>query len=121
VQVKPGDTPLKAEPTVNTVAVGGGTAFVVQVMNGGNFQESGVTVKFQLGSGGNAITKTKTIEQIAPKQTVSVTFEDVFSADNPPDYGTPARLRISVLPVAGEKNVTNNTAQFTVQPSVTSG
>lgn len=116
VSVTPGNEALDAaDDALNPVTVRDDTAFVVSVRNGGNFPEAQVTVRLTVEGGAE---KEQRIAEIAPKETVSVTFRDVFSADNPPDFSEPTELTVRVLPVLGERNTTNNVARYQIEPTL---
>jgi hypothetical protein len=116
VTVTPGNDTLEAGPDeLNPVTVGDDLAFVVSVTNSGNFPEAQVTVRLTLQGG---VEKEQRIAEIAPDETVSVTFRDVFSAENQPEFSEPTELTVRVLPVLGERRTTNNVARYTITPQL---
>ena len=85
------------------------TSFDVQVTNGGDNDESNVTVRITIS--GTGVKKIVTEQKIAtlPKgapQTVNVALSQT------PPKGQPVQITVQVLPVPGEKNVTNNKATY---------
>jgi hypothetical protein len=107
VTVKPGgQTPtlgsavqLKAAPNL---------AFDVQVMNQGESDEKAVRVRLSITGAGKPIVVTQTIPSIAAgtPQTATVPLAAA------PPTGRPVTIMVQILPVPGEKNLTNNKATF---------
>ena len=56
------------------------------------------------------ITQTKTIQLINTGETKTVTFEDLGQ----PPFGPTTPVKVTVEPVPGESNRTNNTAEYPV-------
>lgn len=84
--------------------------FVVSVTNSGNFQEVGVQVTLTIPKQPNSIVKKQTIDIIDPGQTKTATFRDFPSLP----FGERVQMRVDIEPVPGERNTTNNTAEFPV-------
>jgi hypothetical protein len=108
VVVKPGGQTLSSTQAT-PIPASANTSFDVQVTNGGDNDESNVTVRITIS--GTGIKPIVTEQKIAtlPKgtpQTVNVAL-----AQTPP-AGQPVKITVQVLPVPGEKNVANNKATF---------
>ena len=90
---------LKAAPNL---------AFDVQVMNQGESDEKAVRVRLSITGAGKPIVVTQTIPSIAAATPQTAT---VPLAAAPPT-GRPVTITVQILPVPGEKNLTNNKATF---------
>jgi hypothetical protein len=90
---------LKASPNLT---------FDVQVMNQGENDESQVRVRLSITGAGSPINRTQTIDSITAGQTQTATIP---LAATPPT-GRPVTITVQILPVPGEKNLTNNKATF---------
>jgi len=109
VRVLPGGTRLS--PTEeNTVEASERLAFEVAVRNSGDSQETQVEVTVTIQGGTEPIKRQQTIAIIDPGRTKSVVFRDLPS----PPFGERTTLRVNVLPVEGEQNTGNNTAEYPV-------
>jgi hypothetical protein len=107
VVVKPGGQTLNPAQAV-AIPASANTSFDVHVTNGGDNDETNVTVQIQITGAGKPI---KVEQRIAsfPKgtsQTVNVPL-----AETPPK-GQPVKINVNVLPVPGEKKVDNNKASY---------
>jgi hypothetical protein len=93
-----------------SVALSETLAFEIQVQNQGENTENDVTVTVTVGDGGDAETREKTIDTIAPGeiQTVSIPL------DKQPATGQNVPIKVTVKPVPGEQKTDNNTQQSTV-------
>jgi hypothetical protein len=93
----------------NTVRATDDLSFQVVVENSGDFQETQVEVTLVVQQD-PVIRKRQFIDLIDPGETETVTFRDF------PDisFSTRSTLRVTVEPVAGERNTGNNTAQYPV-------
>jgi hypothetical protein len=115
-KVLPAGTQLSTS-TETKITASTDTAFEVGVTNSGENQEVGVTVKLTIPAQPAPITKTGKIDVIDPGETKTVTFSDF--PDFPFQENT--TVQVSVEPVAGETNTSNNTAEypvvFTLPPS----
>ena len=85
-------------------------AFEVAVQNTGQGQEVRVQVKLTIPRATNPIVKTETINIIEPGETKTVTFTDFPALP----FGEKVNLRVDVVPVPGETNRKNNSAEFPV-------
>jgi hypothetical protein len=77
-------------------------------MNQGENDESQVRVRLTITGAGKPIAVTQTIDSIAAGATQTATIP---LAATPPT-GRPVTITVQVLPVPGEKNLTNNKATF---------
>jgi CARDB protein len=107
VTVKPGGQTLTPGSAVQLKAAPN-LSFDVQVMNQGDSDESGIRVKLSITGAGKPIVVTQTIPSIAAKDTGTAS---VPLAAAPPT-GLPVTINVEVLSVPGEKNTTNNKAEF---------
>jgi hypothetical protein len=109
VRVEPAAVTLS--PTEeNVILLSENLEFVVSVKNSGEFQETQVPVTLVIQSADGPIRKRETIELVNPNQTFDVVFGD-FTDLNPGEVTT---LKVSVRPVEGEENTSNNSAEYTV-------
>jgi len=101
--------------TQTSIVVTTDMAFQVTVENSGNSQVSLVPVKLTIeqSKGGN-ITKTARINFLNAGNQTTVTFRN-FPTVN---FSTPATIKVEISPVPGEKNTTNNSADYPVIFSV---
>ncbi|HET9242529.1 MAG TPA: CARDB domain-containing protein [Gaiella sp.] len=92
-----------------TITVSTDLSFEVGVTNSGENQEVGVRVRLTI-PGQNRIVKNGTIDVIDPGETKVVTFSDF------PDFpfGEGTTVQVNVLPVPGETNTGNNSAEYPV-------
>lgn len=115
VVAKSGSNETQLVPGTTTQVPGTGTVFEVTVENGGDFNETNITVEMTyttpLDSQGT--TTTKLIPAISPggDQQKTVTFD----APNPPYFGKPSEITIEVKPVQGETKTDNNKATYPVE------
>jgi hypothetical protein len=93
-----------------TIQVSTDLAFEVGVTNSGDFQEVSVKVTLTIPKQPNPIVKTSTIDLIDPGTTKTVTFRDFGEVP----IGEPVSVQVAVLPVQGETNKGNNSAEFPV-------
>jgi hypothetical protein len=107
VTVKPGGETLTPGAAAQ-LKVSPNTTFDVQVMNQGQNDEKQVRVRLTLSGAGKPIVVTQTIPSIAAGQTGTASIP---LAATPPT-GLPVTIKVEALPVPGEKNTTNNRAQF---------
>jgi hypothetical protein len=94
----------------NTIAASDQLQFLVSVANSGEFQETQVPVRLVLQFSGGPIRKSQTIDVINPNQTTTVTFTDFANIT----FGEPTTLTVSVRPVPGEENTSNNSVEYPV-------
>ena len=109
VKVIPGGQVL-SESTENTVEASTDLAFAVAVANSGDSQEVKIEVTLTIQQSPTPIVKKQTIEIINPDETKTVVFRDFPSVD----FGERRIMRIDVDPVPGEKNTSNNSAEYPV-------
>jgi hypothetical protein len=85
-------------------------SFEVGVTNSGENQEVGVKVRLTIPAPNAPIVKNATIDVIDPGETKTVTFADF------PDFpfGEGTTVQVQVLPVPGETNTGNNSAEYPV-------
>jgi hypothetical protein len=112
VFVQPGNQRLSTTED-NTVQASDRLSFQVNVRNSGDFQETQVRVTLTIKQ--NPVLRgEKTIPVINVGETKTV----VFSGLGPPSFGSRVNVQVSVEPVSGEKNTSNNTAEYPVIFSV---
>jgi len=108
VTVKPGGQTLSSAQAV-AIPASANTSFDVQVTNGGDNDETNVSVRITIsGTGFKPIVTEQKIATL-PKgtpQTVNVALSQT------PPTGQPVNIAVQVLPVPGEKNVANNKATY---------
>jgi hypothetical protein len=107
VVVNPGAKTLTPGAAVELKASSNLT-FDVQVMDQGENDEKQVRVRLSITGAGTPINRTQTIASIAAGQTQTATIP---LAATPPT-GRPVTITVQILPVPGEKNLTNNKATF---------
>lgn len=104
VQVDMGDVTLSPDST--TTVDSAANEVTVQVLNGGDSEESAVTVTITF----NGEEETKEIVSIGPGETAPANIP----LGTLPQPGTEATLDVLVEPVAGEEDPTNNEASYTI-------
>jgi hypothetical protein len=109
VQVLPGGQTL-AEGTDNTVEASTDLSFPVTIANSGDHQEVQIQVTLTIQQSPTPIVKKQTIDIINPGETKTVAFRDFPSVD----FGERRIMRIDVDPVPGEKNLSNNSAEYPI-------
>ena len=103
--------------TETKITISTDLSFEVGVTNSGENQEVGVKVRLTIPAQPSPIVKNGTIDVIDPGETKVVTFSDF------PDFpfGEGTTVQVQVLPVPGETNTGNNSAEypvvFTLEPS----
>jgi hypothetical protein len=105
---------LRPGGDVNPVPASTDMVFVVSVTNGGNFQEFNVPVTIKLGTGKSAPVKTAKIDQIGPGDTATVEVSGLTTDSSSLAFGRDTKVTVSVGPVPGERNASNNKAVYTV-------
>jgi len=108
VRVQPGGEELSPDEE-NTIVATEDMSIQVLVRNSGDFQEAEVEVKLTLQQD-PAIKKSQSIDLINSKQTKVVTFSNFTNLT----FAALTTLRVSVEPVPGEENTSNNTAEYSV-------
>src|SRR5438270_73096 len=96
--------------TETTVTATTDLAFRVAVQDSGSFQEFDVKVTLTIAKTGAPIVKSKTIAIINAGETKTVVFSDLGA----PPFGVPTTVKVDIQPVPGEKNTTNNSAEYRV-------
>ena len=107
VTVKPGGQSLTAGSAVQLKAAPN-TSFDVQVTDQGQNDEKQVKVRLTISGAGKPIVVTQTIPSITAGQTATASIPLATA----PPTGLPVTIKVEVLPVPGEKNTTNNHAQY---------
>ena len=107
VSVKPGGQTLAAGSAVQIKAAPN-LSFDVQVTDQGASDEKQVRVRLTITGAGKPIVVTQTIPSITAGQTATASIPLAAA----PPTALPVTIRVEVLPVPGEKNTTNNRAQF---------
>jgi hypothetical protein len=113
VKVQPSGQTLSASAE-NTIVASTDLAFAVAVQDSGDNQEVKIEVTLTIQQSPTPVTKKQTIDLINPGETKTVVFRDFPSID----FGELRTLRIDVDPVPGEKNTSNNSAEYKVIFSV---
>jgi hypothetical protein len=109
LSVTAGDVTLQPGGTVNRVPAAN-TSFTVNFANQGDNDEQNVKVGLRVRGGGKSIVQNKTIGSTKSKANASVTIP----LGQSPPVGQAATVTVSIAPVPGEKNTTNNRQQYTV-------
>jgi uncharacterized repeat protein (TIGR01451 family) len=109
VVVQPAGQQLSTD-TETTIKASTDLAFDVDVKNTGDNQEVRVQVTLTIPKGTTPIVKTQTIDLIDIGETKTVTFKDFPSVP----FGEKTTVQVSVKPVQGEQNTSNNSAEYPV-------
>ena len=109
VRVQPSGQTL-SQTNENTIAASDKLQFQVSVKNSGDYQETQVEVTLTIQFSQGPIKKTETIPVINQGQTANVFFRDFANIT----FGEPTTLKVSVKPVPGEQNTSNNAAEYPV-------
>lgn len=109
VRVQPSGQTL-SQTNENTIAASDKLQFQVSVKNSGDYQETQVEVTLTIQFSQGPIKKTETIPVINQGQTANVFFKDFANIT----FGEPTTLKVSVKPVPGEQNTSNNAAEYPV-------
>jgi hypothetical protein len=107
VTAKPGGTSL-SQGGANQISSSPNLSFDVQVMNQGENDEKQVRVRLTMTGAGKPIVVTQTIPSITAGETATASIP---LAATPPT-GLPVTIKVEALAVPGEKNTTNNRAEF---------
>ena len=94
----------------NTVTATTDLGFQVTIDDSGDFQEVQIKVTLTIQQTPSPIVKTQTIQQINPKEQKSVFFRNLGQVQ----FATKTTVKVDVQPVPGEKNTSNNSAQYPV-------
>ena len=109
VVVQPAGTQLSTD-TETTIKASTDLAFDVYVKNTGDNQEVRIQVMLTIPKGTTPIVKTQTIDLLDIGETKTVTFKDFPSVP----FGEKTTVQVSVKPVQGEQNTSNNSAEYPV-------
>jgi CARDB len=109
VVVQPAGTQLSTD-TETTIKASTDLAFDVSVKNSGENQEVRIEVTLTIPKGTTPIVKKQTIDLIDIGETKTVTFKDFPEVP----FGEKTSVQVSVKPVAGEQNTSNNSAEYPV-------
>ena len=111
VHVSPQGVDLSTS-TATTIKVSADLDFRVTVENSGDFPEANVPVTLTIDAGAKPIVRTERITAISAKEQTTVDFTNF---DLPPSaFGNRATITVKVGKVPGEKNLSNNSATYTV-------
>jgi CARDB len=108
VVVQPGNQRLSTSQD-NTVQASDSLSFQVNVRNSGDFQETQIRVTLTIKQS-PVVRKEQTISVINVGETKTLTFSDL----PPPNFGTRVTIQVSVEPVSGETNTSNNSYEYPV-------
>ena len=109
VVVQPAGTQLSTG-TETTITASTALAFDAYVKNTGDNQEVRVEVTLTIPNGTAPIVKKQTIDLLDIGETKAVTFKDFPAVP----FGEKTTVQVSVKPVPGETNLTNNSAEYPV-------
>jgi hypothetical protein len=84
--------------------------FTVKLQNQGQNDETNVRVRLEITGSGAPITETKTVPQTKAGQQSTVNI----GLTKPPPRGTVVTVKVTVLPVPGEKTTSNNSQSYQV-------
>jgi hypothetical protein len=84
--------------------------FQVTFENSGDSTETGVRVTLTIQKTPEPIVRRQTVDVTEPNQETTVTFRNISNVP----FVTPTSLQVEVGEVAGEQNLTNNTAEYPV-------
>ena len=108
-----GSTTTLSTSTPSTITVTQSLEFQVTVSDSGNFSEVNIPVTLKIDVGGQSVfSGTQTIASIQPKQQQTVTFANLNLPNS--SFGNSATVTVQVGKVAGETNVSNNSATYQV-------
>jgi hypothetical protein len=109
VSVSVGGTVLQQAPAVNRIPSGAGLTVDVKFANQGQNDEIDVQVVVSITGGTKPIVVRKTLNQT---KAVSPAEAQIPLGTTPP-IGTPVTIKVQIVGVPGEKNLTNNTQSYT--------
>lgn len=99
-----------APGTETTVKAGISLGFAVAVKDTGDFQEVKIPVTLTIQQAPSPIVRKQVIDIINPGETKTLTFSSLGQIQ----YAAKTTVRVDVDPVPGEKNTSNNTAEYPV-------
>lgn len=108
LSVAVGGTTLQPRPAANRLRAGSNVTFNVKFANQGDNAETDVRVRIRIRGGGSPISVQKTVDQTLPKAETTV----AVPLGQAPPLGSAVTITVEVRPVAGEKNTTNNSQDF---------
>lgn len=114
-KVLPSGTELSPSTTA-TIVVSTDLGFQVTVENSGTAQVLAVPVTLTIEAKGGNITKKARIDFLNPGEQKVVTFRNITIP--PQDFANTATIKVEVMPVTGESNTSNNSADYPVIFSV---
>lgn len=94
----------------NTVTAGADLGFAVTIEDTGDSQEVQVKVTLTIQQSPSPIVQTKTIDLINPGEQKTVIFRNLGQVQ----FATRTTVKVDVQPVPGEKNTSNNSAEYPV-------
>jgi hypothetical protein len=103
-----GDVTLQPRPAANRLTASSNLTFNVKFANQGDNAETDVRVRVRIRGAGSPITVQKTIDQTLPKSETTV----AIPLGQAPPIGQPVTITVAVLPVQREKNITNNSQDY---------
>ena len=109
---QPSEKAFDKPPAENTVTASDDLALEVLVKNSGSSQETQVKVTLTIQQAPEPLTAEQTIQAINPGDTKSVTFK--ISDLGTLSFATRTIVKVTVEPVEGEANTSNNTAEYIV-------
>jgi hypothetical protein len=104
-----GGVTMQPSPAVNRIPSGSNPTVDVKFSNQGQNDELDVKVLVAITGGPKPITATKTINQTK----AGTSAEAQIPLTTTPPIGTPVTVKVQVVGVPGEKNLTNNKASYT--------
>jgi hypothetical protein len=107
--LNPGGVVLTPD-SLNTVTLSGKPEIEVAVLNGGDSEETDISVSFSLSGGAETIEGETTIDKIAAGGVGTATL----AIDPEPEKGTELSLEVTVAPVPGETLTDNNTSTYPI-------
>ena len=105
----PGNQELSSS-TENTVTATTDLGFAVTIEDSGDHQEVQVKVTLTIQQSPSPIDQTKTVDLINPGEQRTVTFHNLGQVQ----FATRTTVKVDIQPVPGEKNTSNNSAQYPV-------
>lgn len=107
--VSVGNVALQPSPAVNRIPAGAGVTFDVKFANQGQNDEIDVKVLVAITGGGRPIQVQKTLNQTKAGSPA----EAQIPLGTAPPIGTPVTIKVQIVGVPGEKNLTNNKQSYT--------
>lgn len=115
-----GTTTTLSTTSPSTVVASQGLVFTATITDSGNFPEVNIPVTLKITVGGSTVYAQKqVVTSVQPKQQATATFGNLNLPNS--TFGNTASVSVDVGKVAGETNLTNNTATYQVLFSLPSG